>query len=273
MLLQQVALEAGGFPNACPNVIRDVSAVRAVFPDESVQSMFIQSDRVGCHMSAKCVGRFCSGLPQSALECRTADGAEAFPIRVSFGWVQVDPTSYASSFISFSVLLQAIAFFSVGALADFGASLRPVCRSPPHLPAGAYRKRLLVFTTLVGTLCTLLAAMDLWWWAGGVFMVISNVAHGAGFVFYNAYLPLLTAAHPDVLAAPPERREEVAKRTEAQLSAFGVAIGHVGAVLLLLVCTGISVAVRGTLAFRITIVLSACWCALYRPGAATVSAG
>ena len=37
----------------------------------------------------------------------------------------------------------------------------------------------------------------------GIFMIISNVAFGSAFVLYNAWLPLLAKAHPDVSGPLP----------------------------------------------------------------------
>ena len=39
------------------------------------------------------------------------------------------------------------------------------------------------------------------YWLAGLLLIVSNVAYGSTVVFYNAYLPFLSAEVPDVLAA------------------------------------------------------------------------
>ena len=34
------------------------------------------------------------------------------------------------------------------------------------------------------------------YWFGGLLYILSNLAYGAAFVFYNAYLPILVRSHP-----------------------------------------------------------------------------
>ena len=86
--------------------------------------------------------------------------------------------------VSFSVFMQCIVFISCSALADFGEQ----------------RKRLLAFFSIVGSLSTCL-----FWFVKSpedrglaVFLlVVSNVAFGASFVMYNAYLsPIAAGMHP-----------------------------------------------------------------------------
>ena len=104
---------------------------------------------------------------------------------------------------TFSVLLQLVVFVLGGALADYGSM----------------RKKMFMISNTVGSLCCLAV------YFGGdaecytynaVLLVIANVSFGFAIVFYNAYLPLLTCAHPDVVkAAETGTHEEVSAATPA----------------------------------------------------------
>jgi len=94
------------------------------------------------------------------------------------GAVEVTTSGFAYYVIAVSVLIQALVFISVGAMADFGKM----------------RKRMLVGATLVGSGAALLMMTvvrpELYWYAA-VLSIVMNVAFGTATVFYNAYLPLL----------------------------------------------------------------------------------
>ena len=97
------------------------------------------------------------------------------------------------------------------------------------------------------------------WWLAGVLMVLSNVCYGATFVFYNGYLPLLTAAHWLVSKATPANRDRVSKQVQDDMSVRGFAAGYAATVCVLLVCTAITFVVDGDTAFRVSIAIAGLW--------------
>jgi UMF1 family MFS transporter len=116
------------------------------------------------------------------------------------------PIRYDSFFtfcVSASVLLQVTFLPILGALADYS-----------HL-----RKQLLMLFSLIGSVATLLMFFigPEGFWLGGLLLIIANVAVGASYVFYNAYLPSI---------ASESERDHV--------SARGFAMGYAGGGLLLL---------------------------------------
>lgn len=60
--------------------------------------------------------------------------------------------------------------------------------------------------------------------------------------------------------ADPAERDSVRARVEESMSSTGYAAGYVGAVLLLIVCIGISFFIPGTAAYRVNIGLAGAWC-------------
>ncbi|KAF9990890.1 Autophagy protein 22 [Mortierella antarctica] len=56
---------------------------------------------------------------------------------------------------------------------------------------GPYRKKQLVFFSIVGSMATMLIGAVPYVWMAGALSVIANVSFGAGIVCFNAYLPLL----------------------------------------------------------------------------------
>ena len=101
-------------------------------------------------------------------------------------WGSFDYVSISSYCTTASVILQMIVFLSTGAMADFGSG----------------RKVLLTFFHTLASLLTIAVYFfpeyeD--WWINGMLFILSNLFLGASTVFYNAYLPMLTMADPQVL--------------------------------------------------------------------------
>jgi MFS-type transporter involved in bile tolerance (Atg22 family) len=69
-----------------------------------------------------------------------ADAATEMKFTVGFLGSKMDPTAYASLFISFSVLFQAVAFLAIGAAGDYGEN----------------RKRFLIFFSVSGSITCIL---------------------------------------------------------------------------------------------------------------------
>lgn len=96
----------------------------------------------------------------------------------TLGRIEVTTSGFAYYVIAVSVLLQALVFVSVGAMADYGK----------------WRKKMLIVATLVGSAAAILMLTvvrpSLYWYAA-LLSVLMNIAFGTATVFYNAYLPLL----------------------------------------------------------------------------------
>eukprot|EP00802_Teleaulax_amphioxeia_P011454 Tamp_11486.p1 GENE.Tamp_11486~~Tamp_11486.p1 ORF type:complete len:567 (+),score=61.97 Tamp_11486:193-1701(+) len=111
---------------------------------------------------------------------------------------KVQPLTFATRVIAFSVLLQTFLFISLGAVADFGA----------------WRYRLLAVSTVLGGLLTMsviLVTEYRDYQALGMIVLLSNAMWGLANVFYNAYIPVLVDTHEEVIESGNDYavREEV----------------------------------------------------------------
>eukprot|EP00038_Savillea_parva_P011999 m.201595 g.201595 ORF g.201595 m.201595 type:complete len:300 (+) comp21474_c0_seq1:146-1045(+) len=184
LLLQQMALEKAGFPDACPNYasVRGNTTLSALVFGSPMSDFFIDNAQTGkSDCTAKCVTyqgtAYCEGIPEQAIECLERDGNTRFPLHVSMGTWKIDPTEYALLFLGLSVVVQTIVFLLFGALGDFGG----------------LRKQVYTACNWCGSLaCILCIAVtpDLWW-LGGLFMIVANVFFGTSVLMYNAWLPLV----------------------------------------------------------------------------------
>ncbi|KAJ3239000.1 Autophagy protein 22 [Chytriomyces hyalinus] len=129
----------------------------------------------------------------------------------------VDPSSFSLYTTASSVLCQAVFFISLGALADHGA---------------IRKKFMLGFMGLAILMCfSLIAIRDSsWFLAAAILVILAQLTFGASFTFYNSYIPVLSAVHWDVLAAPDESRAKVYEATMNTISSISSAYGYVGAV-------------------------------------------
>lgn len=124
--------------------------------------------------------------------------------------------------------VQLICFMSFAAFGDYGNR----------------RLWLLQRLTMAGSLLLLLYSVC-WtggglWRLAGLLRVLSGAAFGLCLVYYNSYLPLLAAAHPELASVPPgPRRVEEEVRLSDALSTKGVMVGYSGGVALLIVSMGI----------------------------------
>ncbi|KAJ3082920.1 Autophagy protein 22 [Rhizoclosmatium hyalinum] len=131
--------------------------------------------------------------------------------------VWVDPSSFSLYTIAASVLLQAIFFISLGALADHSS----------------FRKKFMISFMLVAILLLfgMLAIRDSAWFLFASILVIgAQIFHGASYCFYNSYIPVLSAVHWDVLSSPESTRLHAYENTMNTLSAISQVYGYCGAV-------------------------------------------
>lgn len=137
----------------------------------------------------------------------------------------LDATSFPLYVISLSVFIQSFLFVTLGALADYG-SLR--------------KQFLIVLGSFASLLCISFGFVDSLFQAS-MLVILSNVCFGTSYVFYFAYIPVLSRFHPTVIRANDITEAEAAiryEKTANQISSNGMAIGYSGAVLVLLILMG-----------------------------------
>ncbi|KAH7052490.1 autophagy-related protein 22-like protein [Linnemannia elongata] len=159
---------------------------------------------------------------------------------VKVGGLWLDTASFSLYCISVSVFLQAFVFISMGALADHGTR----------------RKSFLLTFSFIGSISTILFAAvvkDSLYWLAGVLVIISNVAFGASWVLYYAFIPTMARDHPAVLQVrqnvksgtdTPADYQFALDRVANSLSSHSMAIGYGAGVTLLIVAAGIALAMN-----------------------------
>ncbi|KAJ3279515.1 Autophagy protein 22 [Borealophlyctis nickersoniae] len=145
-----------------------------------------------------------SGFERSDRTKPCDNGVTSYSCVVQVGGLWVDTSSFVFYCITVSVLIQFILFMGLGAVADHGN----------------WRKFFMLFFSVIcavtGTLFITLYKESLYM-LGAVILIVSNVAYGAAFVFFYAYLPALTRHHPEVIAA---REEAISKEGTADTAEF-----------------------------------------------------
>ncbi|KAF9184234.1 Autophagy protein 22 [Haplosporangium sp. Z 767] len=181
---------------------------------------------------------------------------------VKVGNLWLDTSSFSLYCISVSVFLQALVFISMGALADHGTR----------------RKSFLMIFSFIGSISTILFAVirtaSLYWLAG-VLVIISNVAFGASWVLYYAFIPTLARDHPDVVAAKQSANNGIAgndvkeawryyhyvqDKVSNSLSSHSMAMGYAAGVTLLIIAAGIALAMdQTTYSMQLGMALTGLW--------------
>lgn len=153
---------------------------------------------------------------------------------VRLGNVWVDTTSWSFLVISLSVLLQAFVYIAMGSLADHGAA----------------RKNFMLLFGIGGALCTILMILPTpsSFWLAGLLAILSNTAYGASYVFFLAFIPVLTRWYPEYISVLErykqgncdyEKVQEVEEHVGNKISAHANAAGYTSGVLMLLITIGI----------------------------------
>eukprot|EP00520_Triparma_pacifica_P020309 CAMPEP_0118671000 /NCGR_PEP_ID=MMETSP0785-20121206/21767_1 /TAXON_ID=91992 /ORGANISM="Bolidomonas pacifica, Strain CCMP 1866" /LENGTH=557 /DNA_ID=CAMNT_0006565853 /DNA_START=231 /DNA_END=1904 /DNA_ORIENTATION=- len=169
-------------------------------------------------------------------------------------------TGYASvSFLctTISVVLQLLVFVGAGGLADYGD----------------LRKKLFIGANTVGSLCCIGVMFgdtnESFVW-NGVMMIIANVSYGFAVVFYNAYLPLLTCAHPDVtkvaeVSTKEEELIEAVNTVSSRISTRGFATGFTGQFIFLIINFAIFTVMADNAGFaaRLNVALCGVWTLIF----------
>jgi MFS-type transporter involved in bile tolerance (Atg22 family) len=195
LLIQAAALANAGYPSDCPNVIRnetELNSVRAAWSqfaanltNTTTLYRLAGAGPRSCDAvnAPSCWNGTCTGLPKSLLDCRDVTGTVEVAL-LTRGALVTNPTAYATLCITVSVVIQAVIFFFLGPLADYGAS----------------RKRTLLATSWLGaSLCLVSLAINPDTFTIGMLVaVVTNVCFGVSGVLMNAFLPVITAALPEV---------------------------------------------------------------------------
>lgn len=124
-----------------------------------------------------------------------------------------------------SVLLQLVAYVSLGSLADYGSN----------------RRKMLILNTVIGSIALLWStsiADSSYYWVNGVLYLVASVTFSFAVVFYNAYLPLLARAQPNVMKAIQEEQslkdiKFLVNESTHKISANGFAFGLGGQIVFL----------------------------------------
>ncbi|KAJ3093993.1 Autophagy protein 22 [Phlyctochytrium bullatum] len=119
------------------------------------------------------------------LPCNRSEPGYSCKVNVGGSWV--DTTSFFFYATTASTLLQLFLFIGMGALADHG-SLRKSFLLGFSLASICFA---ILFLTVTSS--------SMYMYATALF-VLSNICYSATYVFYNAWLPLLTRNHPEILA-------------------------------------------------------------------------
>ncbi|KAK3847897.1 MAG: autophagy-related protein 22-like protein [Linnemannia gamsii] len=117
----------------------------------------------------------CIAKPSNATTTTAPQEGERPRCMISFGHLEVDTASFVMYLTSLAVFLQALTVVSISSMADHGS----------------YRKKQLIVFSAIGSVATMLIGAMPYVWMAGTLSVIANVSFGAGFVCFNAYLPLL----------------------------------------------------------------------------------
>ncbi|KAF9953625.1 Autophagy protein 22 [Mortierella alpina] len=129
-------------------------------------------------------------------------------MRVTFSPAPVEPATtkkeiwawYSYAFASEAYVV-ALTVVSISSMADYGP----------------YRKKQLIFFSIVGSMATMLIGAVPYVWMAGALSIIANVSFGAGIVCFNAYLPLLVR-NVDRIRLGRQELQQLEKETESQVA-------------------------------------------------------
>ncbi|KAF9157224.1 Autophagy protein 22 [Actinomortierella ambigua] len=159
---------------------------------------------------------------------------------VPFGWIWVDPTSYALLINVVGVVCSIFVSLGTSAWADHGRHAK---------------KLMLLFCFLLASLtCFMFVGAlkaDLWW-ISGLLMVLGLVANACCMVYFEAHIPILARHHPRTVRALVEygetSREYLLAKTEMAVFFSGHAsqVGYLGGFVLTLIAAVILLTVSAS---------------------------
>ncbi|KAF9905968.1 Autophagy protein 22 [Linnemannia zychae] len=124
---------------------------------------------------------------------------------VPFGFIHVEPTSYALLINVVAVWCTIIVSLGTSSFADHGRSSK---------------KLMMAFCTLLALTTSFMFIAPLQpqvWWLAGVLMVIGLVFNGVTLNFFDAHIPILARHHPKVVRAMVDHGENSREHVEAKL--------------------------------------------------------
>mmetsp|Transcript_58157 Transcript_58157/g.101821 ORF Transcript_58157/g.101821 Transcript_58157/m.101821 type:complete len:521 (+) Transcript_58157:90-1652(+) len=130
--------------------------------------------------------------------------------------------SYPSLVTAITIFLQTIGLLTFASFGDYGS----------------LRKTLLMILTWVGVfiLClNLICVNGSFWWVAGLLRILVGLPFIMCQTYYNAYLPLLAAAHPDNEGLEGEELATSTEEKDNDMSARGFIAGYAGGLCMLLI--------------------------------------
>ncbi|KAJ3115787.1 Autophagy protein 22 [Physocladia obscura] len=150
-----------------------------------------------------------------AIPCNYTVSGYKCVTEIAGAWV--DPSSFSLYTTAFSVLLQAIVFISLGALADHGS----------------FRKRFMIgfmACAIISCMCMIAIRDSSLFLVTSAIVILAQLAFGASHCFYNSYIPVLSSVHWNVLTASPQARTQIYEATMNTVSSVSQIYGYCGAV-------------------------------------------
>ncbi|KAF9977864.1 Autophagy protein 22 [Actinomortierella ambigua] len=191
------------------------SSVTAVFMPLVLQALATSASRLATDHSVACSQKNDVSITGSSEKCV-----------VPFGWIWVEPTSYALLINVISVWCSMVLSFGTSAWADHGRlSVRLLV--------------LFCFGMTLATALTFVATLQpSWWWVAGLLSVIGSSLGAAALNLYDGLLPVLTRYHPKVVRAQLDYGPTSVKyhqqriQTSTFISGTLAACGYAGGLLL-----------------------------------------
>ena len=183
-------------------------------------------------------------LDNLSIPCQSASA----DIKCAFKWgsIWIDTTAYSFYVNAVGVAAQALILIGMGSLADHGS---------------ARKSLMLTFGILGGisTLCFMFFKDASLFWVIALLSILSNICFGTSWVFYNAYLPVLTRHHKKVKQAykdDPASITAISDKIANRLSANAFGYGYSGGILALLCTVAILFNIEGDSLSKLSIAVS-----------------
>lgn len=183
-------------------------------------------------------------LDDNTIPCRSI--SEDTHCVFKWGNTWIDTTAYSFYVNAIGVALQALILIGMGSLADHGSA----------------RKSLMLAFGLLGgisTLCFIFVNDASLFWVIALLSIFSNICFGTSWVFYNAYLPVLTKHQPKVKKAyrdDPSSVIVLSDKTANRLSANAFGYGYSGGILALICTTAILFSLKGDKLSKLLVAIS-----------------
>ncbi|KAI9294684.1 MFS general substrate transporter [Neoconidiobolus thromboides FSU 785] len=164
---------------------------------------------------------------------KPCDTSKEYLCKVNLAGTWYDTSAFTLYTTAVSVAFQALVFVSLSSIADYGN----------------LRKTMLLTTSTISAIVLILfltVVKNEHFWLAAIYTIIGNVAFGASYVFYYAYVPTLTAYSPEVLEVDPtdeNKFREVREEVGNEISSKGFGASYLAAVIHLAISAGIMIAI------------------------------